>query len=159
MNDNAAMAGRRQPDHPSPAPGRAAVSTRLAPAWAALALSASLLAGCGPKTPGIEVQAPSNVNGGRPIYMLVRAIDPTTFTADSYHAVAAKVTATDDSVLRTEVIYPGTTPRFELTEPAKGQVAVYFFFTNPGGDWKMLLDKPLPKTVSVKLSKDRIKMP
>ena len=67
--------------------------------------------------------------------------------------------APDDSVVLTEVIYPGTLASFPLSVPAKGQIAVYFLFRSPTGDWKVLLDKALPEAPSIKLGKYQIQTP
>lgn len=123
---------------------------------AACAVAVLLLSGCAAKTPSLVVQAPGNVNGGRPVYMLMRTVEEAKFTVDSYGSVAARVSTPDDSVVRTEVIYPGTLSSFPLSSPAKGQLAVYFLFGSPTGDWKMLLDKQLPQAMSIKLGKDQI---
>lgn len=120
---------------------------------------AALLSGCGSKTPSLMVRAPKDVNGGKPVYMLVRSVEEANFTVDSYRSVAARVAAPDDSVVLTEVIYPGTLSSFPLNVPAKGQIAVYFLFRSPTGDWKVLLDKTLPEAPSIKLGKYQIETP
>lgn len=129
-------------------------TTRRIGVAAALVLALSALAGCG--KPSLRVEAPRTVNGGRPVYMLVRTVDQPKFAADSYGSVVARVASPDDSVVMTEVIYPGTQPSFSLKAPEKGQLAVYFFFRSPAGDWKMLLDNPLSRAVSIKLGDDHI---
>jgi hypothetical protein len=132
---------------------------RLGAAWIlALALLAPL-SGCSAKVPSLLVRAPKDVNGGKPVYMLVRAVEEASFGVDSYRSVAARVSAPDDSVVLTEVIYPGTLSSFPLSVPAKGQLAVYFLFRSPTGDWKVLLDKPLPAKPSIELSTYQIKNP
>jgi hypothetical protein len=126
---------------------------------AACVTMVALLSGCGAKTPNLMVRAPKYVNGGKPVYMLVRAVEEASFTVDSYRAVAARVATPDDSVVLTEVIYPGTLSSFPLSVPAKGQIAVYFLFRSPTGDWKVLLDKALPKEPSIKLGQYQIEPP
>lgn len=126
-------------------------------AWLALA---ALLVGCGSsqaKPPRLVVQAPRDVNDGKPVYMMLRAVDEATFAAESYQAVAAKVVTPDDSVLLAEAIYPSTSPSFEVTPPEKKALGVYFFFTRPGGPWRKLLTAPLPKETTIELERDRIK--
>jgi hypothetical protein len=127
--------------------------------WLLLLASLALLVGCGAKVPTLLVRAPRDVNGGKPVYMLVRAVEEASFSVDSYRSVAARVAAPDDSVVLTEVIYPGTLSSFPLSVPAKGQIAVYFLFRSPTGDWKVLLDKPLPAKPSIELSRYQIKSP
>ena len=68
---------------------------RLGAAWIfALALLA-LLSGCSAKAPNLLVRAPKDVNGGKPVYMLVRAVEEASFGVDSYRSVAARVSAPD----------------------------------------------------------------
>lgn len=127
-------------------------------ARAACVLSAAGLFGCssGAASTVITVKAPENANRGKPVYMLVRSVDDPTFTADSYGVMAPKVVAPDDTVLKVEVIYPGSSPVIEVTDPEKGDLGVYFFFTNPGSEWKTLVRRPFAETISIVLGEDSI---
>lgn len=107
----------------------------------------------------ITVDAPKTVNRGLPMQMVVRNVDGATFSAESYPAAAAKVVAPDESVLRSAVVYPGASLSVSLTPPEKGALAVYFFFLEPGAEWKLLLSRPFDKTVTIRLGRDRIESP
>ena len=107
----------------------------------------------------INVEAPRSVNGGLPMRMLVRNLDSATFVAESYPAAAAKVVTPDPTVLKSEVVYPGVNLSVSVTKPEKGELGVYFFFTTPGPEWKVLLSAPFDKTVIIKLGADRIQTP
>ena len=128
-----------------------------------LALGALLIAlsgGCSGTSPmKIKVTAPENANGGRPVYMLLRTVDDATFAADSYGGVAPKVVAPDATVLKYQVIYPSSAPVIEVTQPEKGDVGVYFFFTNPTAEWKTLVKRPFAHKIEIALGQNQIVQP
>src|SRR3954471_19229822 len=97
---------RRLDRDAAPLPGGALTRALFA---AVLALALGALTGCS-KEPSLMVKAPKTVNGGRPVYMSGRAVEQPKFAADSYGSVVARVAAPDDSVVMTQVIYPGTQP-------------------------------------------------
>lgn len=97
--------------------------------------------------PGLEA------NDGHLVYMVVRSVNEKQFIDETYAQVAAKVfPLTDDStLLGVHPINPGEKKEIEMTGPAKGPVAIYFMFTNPGPYWKTLLNTPLDKTYGIEL--------
>ena len=115
-----------------------------------------LLGGCGPATLSLSVKSPPGTNLGRPMYMLVRQVDPKEYANEAYSEVAAKVGAPDNTVLQTAVIYPGTIQRFQVKAPQAGAMAVSFLFTAPDGNWQLLLTPPTPTAVYFELSTSRI---
>ncbi|HZI16421.1 MAG TPA: hypothetical protein VE153_39010 [Myxococcus sp.] len=123
--------------------------------WATLGALA-LLTGCGPSKIALSVKSPPGTNLGRPMYMLVRQVDPKQYANEAYSEVAAKIGAPDKSVLQTAVIYPGTIQRFQVQAPKDGSVAVSFLFTAPDGNWQLLLSPPPPSAVDVELTVSRI---
>lgn len=119
------------------------------------ALSALLLGACAPSAINLNVKSPPGTNLGRPMYMLVRQVDPKQYANEAYSEVADKIGSPDDSVLQTAVIYPGTIQRFQVKPPKEGALAVSFLFTAPDGNWQMLLG-PQQNTVDVELTVSRI---
>ena len=119
-------------------------------------LSALLLGACAPSTINLNIKSPPGTNLGRPMYMLVRQVDPKEYANEAYSEVAAKVGDPDNTVLQTAVIYPGTIQRFKLKAPKEGAVAVSFLFTAPDGNWQLLLSPPTPSAVDIELSTSRI---
>jgi hypothetical protein len=115
-----------------------------------------LLGACGPSHLNLNVKSPPGTNLGRPMYMLVRQVDPKQYANEAYSEVAAKVGAPDDTVLQTSVIYPGTIQRFQVKAPKDGALAVSFLFTAPDGNWQLLLSPPAPSSVDVELTVSRI---
>jgi len=122
-----------------------------------MALSALLLGACAPSAISLSVKSPPGTNLGRPMYMLVRQVDPKAYGNEAYSEVADKVGAPDETVLHTSVIYPGTIQRFQVKAPKKdgGALAISFLFTAPDGNWQMLLG-PEQNTVDVELTVSRI---
>jgi len=125
-------------------------------AWA-LAVVGALLGGAGCKAKAkadsvapnpaklvlpIVVRPSADSNAGRPLYVVVRAIDEKRFIEDSYGAVAALVIEPDETVLATLVVFPGTNALqvLELAElPAV--IGVYCLFTDTHEDgWKVMLE-------------------
>ncbi len=120
------------------------------------ALSALLLGACAPSAINLNVKSPPGTNLGRPMYMLVRQVDPKQYANEAYSEVADKVGAPDTTVLQTAVIYPGTIQRFQVKTPKEGALAVSFLFTAPDGNWQLLLSPPAPTAVDVELTVSRI---
>jgi hypothetical protein len=115
-----------------------------------------LLSGCASSQVSLSIKSPPGTNLGRPMYMLVRQVDPKQYANEAYSEVAARVGAPDNTVLQTAVIYPGTIQRFVVKAPNEGAVAVSFLFTAPDGNWQLLLTPPLPPAVDVELTVSRI---
>jgi hypothetical protein len=124
--------------------------------WTLTALAALGLVACGPSRINLSVKSPVGTNMGRPLYMLVRQVDPKQYANEAYSEVAARVGAPDETVLQTSVIYPGTIQRFQVKAPEQGSVAVSFLFTAPDGNWQVLLSPPLARAVDVELTTSRI---
>ncbi len=127
-----------------------------------LALSLSLVvvsmvaAGCHLDTLFLTVRSPSDMNSGRPVRMLVRAVDQQQYVNETYQAVADKVVVKDESVLESAVIYPNVPLTARVKKPSSKSVGVYFFFTQPGPRWKTILEIPVPHTTEIKLGQSNI---
>jgi hypothetical protein len=111
--------------------------------------------GCNADTLMLSVKSPQDLNGGRPVRMLVRAIDQQDYVNEPYTAVADKVVAKDDSVLYSAVVYPRLPITTAIKKTGKS-MGVYFFFTAPGARWKTLLEMPLPRVAEIRLSASTI---
>lgn len=118
-------------------------------------LWATIEAGCG--NISITVRVPHDLNGERPVRMLVRAVDRNEFVGESYGQVADRVVNRDESVLLSAPIYPDIVHVAKIKKPSAKGVAVYFFFTEPGAQWKTLLETPLPSSAEIKLSTNSIR--
>ena len=113
--------------------------------------------GCGPSHLTVRVKAPSGVNQGRPLHMVVRTVDAKQYLTEYYADVAKRVVHPDDSVVRTLVVYPGTRAETRVKVPEDASLAVSFLFTTPDGAWQVLLDAPVPGEVDIELEESRIR--
>lgn len=121
-----------------------------------VAFGALLLGGCLPGSVTLSIKSPPGTNHGRPLYMLVRTVDPKQYSTEGYNEVASKVIDSDPAVLQKEVIYPGTFQNIKVKLPKDSAVAVSFLFTEPNGSWQMLLNEPVPSSVDIELLEGRI---
>jgi hypothetical protein len=113
--------------------------------------------GCGPGHLSVRVNAPPGANQGRPLQMVVRAVDAKQYLTESYADVAKQVVHPDDSVVETLVVYPGTRTETRVKVPEDASLAVSFLFTTPDGAWQVLLDAPFPGKVDIELEESRIR--
>ncbi|WP_438011799.1 hypothetical protein WME89_26055 [Sorangium sp. So ce321] len=131
-------------------------SARRARLREALLAGALLVTGCSSSQLTVSVRSTKDTNQRRPLYMLVRSVDAKTYLAEAYASAADKVITPDASVLDAQVVFPGVQRDVEVKKPGKTPVAVYFFFTNPTGRWKMLIEQPLPGRVDIQLGVNQV---
>ncbi|MEY4579205.1 MAG: hypothetical protein RL701_3908 [Pseudomonadota bacterium] len=107
----------------------------------------------------VSVQSAANMNDGKPLYLVVRAVSSSSFLSEGYDVVAQKVFSfpRDESILFRESIFPGNAAEFTIERPEDGDVAVYAFFTKPGDTWRVSLRKPIPTDVLIELGSNDIK--
>jgi hypothetical protein len=125
---------------------------------ACLAAFAPLLAGCAGNQVKLTIRSPEDLNENRPLYVLVRQVDPKTYVDETYQSVASKVMAPDDSVLGSAVLFPGSKAELEWQKTKKGVVAVYVLFTTPTGEWKAVLPES-EERVELALDANRMRPP
>ncbi|NOK23445.1 hypothetical protein, partial [Corallococcus carmarthensis] len=127
--------------------------------WAScIPLALCLLSACQPSTLHLSVKAPSGTNQGRPLYMLVRKVDPKQFAVESYGEVSARIFQPDADVLMSALIYPGTLQRLKVPLPDDdAPVAVSFLFTAPDGTWQQFVNTPTPGSLDIELLEGRIR--
>ncbi|MFP2911720.1 hypothetical protein ACLESD_43185 [Pyxidicoccus sp. 3LFB2] len=113
--------------------------------------------GCGPGHLTVRVQSPPGANEGRPLHMVVRAVDTQRYLTEFYADVANRVVHPDASVVRTLVVYPGVPVETRVEIPEKSPLAISFLFTTPDGAWQVLLDAPIPSRVDIELEEGRIR--
>ena len=120
----------------------------------------TVLASCGASDPVVRlrVDAASNVNDERSVYVLVRTVQESDFQMESYDEVAAQVVHPDESVVDMAVALPGVPLSFALkSPPAKKRVAVYAMFERPMcGAWRVLLPEKVPAFAKLRLDDGRL---
>jgi hypothetical protein len=136
-----------------------------------LGLAAILLdCGCGTsgtgKTPPepppiithIAIDAPSMTNRGTVLHLMLTTVDAKVSTGGSYDEEAARFVASpqDRSIVGTGVILPGGTLKIQASVPAEQPLALAFFFTEPGANWRVVVPPPIPSRVSVLLGADGV---
>ncbi|MCP3101816.1 hypothetical protein LZ198_23345 [Myxococcus sp. K15C18031901] len=126
------------------------------PGWLALVLAVGLSA-CAPTHLTVNVKSPPGTNQGRPLHMVVRAVDAQRYMTEFYADVAERVVHPDDSVVQTLVIYPGEKTQTRVKIPEEMPLAISFLFTTPDGAWQVLLDTPIPGRVDIELEESRIR--
>lgn len=132
--------------------------TRSSSPLSVVVLLAALALGPGcVRTVRIQVSSSQDTNSGQILYMMVRATNDQALIEEDYTTAADRMfnSAQDESVQSVQAILPGTPVFLSVPRPAQERLALYFFFTDPGPNWKVPLDPPLPAEVQVELgSKD-----
>jgi len=128
-------------------------------AWLWLATFVVLLfaSGCASST-RVYVKSTDQTNDGNTLYMMVRSTEGRGVATESYQDAAAKLFADppDPSVVASQPIFPGNTATVTLPDTVTKDVAIYFFFTNPGPSWRVPLRQPLPAEVYIELGQHQI---
>jgi hypothetical protein len=104
----------------------------------------------------IAVESTQKTNDGRPLHVVVRAVDRATWAADSYASIADLVSRKDESVQTTFVVFPGHEAEARLQVSTRKPIAVYFLFTQPGKPWRKLIDAPLARRIELRLASSSI---
>lgn len=113
----------------------------------------AMLAGCSHAPPApdperiLTFRSHATVNGARPLYVLVRAVDEGAFMQEDYKAVALKAAppAKDEKLRGLRFAWPGHDEVVVVQVADDEAFAVYALFTEPGEPWKVLLSPPHTK--------------
>lgn len=127
----------------------------------AMLLFAGGFHGCGPKAVPKEyvtfyVDPDASVNDQRPVYMVIRKVNKKNFLTENYDYIADMVYAEppDESLLAWHILMPGQSEKIPVIKPEKLSIGVYVLFTQPGENWKMLLEKPLKSEYKINIKKN-----
>ena len=123
----------------------------------ALAAAAVCVLGCA-STTRVHVKSSQRTNEGNTLYMMVRDATGKPIVSESYNEVAAKLFTDppDPSVVHVEPIFPGNTVSFSIEDADEKDIFIYFFYTDPGENWRLPLRKPLPAEVFIDLGQYQI---
>ncbi len=94
-----------------------------------------------PKTV-LEIVSDETCNGGMPVYVFVKEVEKGEFLIHNYPDIVKEAAPfSEKHTAFSQVILPGRKCQLEITRqnPEK-LLGVYFLFTNPGEDWKLLTD-------------------
>jgi hypothetical protein len=119
--------------------------------------------GCGNKhvpTPQMTftIELDEKTNQGQPFYIVFRSVSEQQFVTEGYQDVAGMVFANppNQSVLGTQVVLPGKEYEIEVEKPLRDSLGVYGLYTEPKGEWKVILSKPLSDAYVIEFEKNRI---
>jgi hypothetical protein len=126
--------------------------------FAALVLLLGLAPGCSTSQISVYVDSSPETNEGRPLYMVVRAVEASKFATDTYESISRSVFArpADDTIIRADVIYPGAEREVIVEKPVDVPLSIYFLFTDPGDRWKTRVLQPVPDDVEILLGENEI---
>jgi len=136
------------------------------PLFPVLAAVLALGSGCA-NTLRIHVESTKETNKGQILYMMVRSTDgDVSGLNEGYEQAASRVFATaaavaadpsDKSDKKVQAILPGKPITFSMPRPEQKQLALYFFFSEPGAHWMTPIDPPMPSEIYVTLGTHSIK--
>ena len=107
----------------------------------------------------VEIDSRQGTNHGNVLHMMLRQLDQKAMgVVESYEQAASFVVAPvrDESVLTIQPVFPGKRLTLAVTGDSKKKLVAYFFFTNPGQNWRVELPRPLPSRVSIALGNDQV---
>lgn len=121
------------------------------------------IGGCGKKRippPQITftINSSEDTNQGRLFYVAIRSVNSNQFMVETYQGAASMIYTDppDTSVLARQVILPGEKQKIKVVKPDQNQVGLYFFFTDPGDPWRVMIEQPLEDKYKIALDKNRI---
>jgi hypothetical protein len=119
---------------------------------------AAALTGCAASSMRVYVESTGLTNGGKPMYMMISEAGGKTTVAEQYQAAAARLFATppDPAMIESQPIFPGSPASLTLDDVADKTIVIYFFFTDPGQNWRVPLQRPLPAEVFITLGQDEV---
>lgn len=123
---------------------------------AAVALFSALSIGCASST-RIYVRSSDQTNDGNTLYMMVKNVDGKPVVSEHYADVARTLFTDppDPAIIVSQPVFPGNTVTITLENTEK-EVVIYFFYTDPGSNWRVPLRKPLPAEVFIELGQHQI---
>ena len=104
------------------------------------------------------MKSTERTNDGNTLYMAVRTVDAKpSLTGERYQEAASKLFTDppDPSILNNQPIFPGNTVTVAVDDMDKDLI-LYFFYTNPGPNWRVPLHRPLPAEVYIDLGQHQI---
>ncbi len=129
----------------------------------AILVISTFIGGCGKKRippPQITFTIKSNeeTNQGRLFYVAIRSVNSNQFLIETYQGAASMIYTDppDPSILARRVILPGEKQKIKVVKPDQNQVGLYFFFTDPGDPWRVMIEQPLDDKYKIALDKNRI---
>jgi len=129
-----------------------------------LLLVMGCLHGCGKSTTVKKEQTIFNIipdfriNDERPVYVVIRKVNRMDFLIDNYDCISDMVYANspNESLLAWRMLMPGKKEKIQVIKPDKSDIGVYVLFTNPGENWKLILEAPLKPEYQIKVKNNEL---
>ncbi|MEE2902065.1 MAG: hypothetical protein VYC39_07025 [Myxococcota bacterium] len=111
------------------------------------------------RTMQLGISSTKSSNSGRPFYVMVRKADEKTYISEDYKAVSNKLFSypKDKSIIERKVIIPGQFVEMSIKKPAEVDIAIYFFFTDYGENWRLSVNQPFYSQMLIDLGSNQIK--
>ncbi len=124
-----------------------------------LLLSLLVLSGCYPGYLRLTLVSDASTNEGRPLRVLVRAVDEQQQRSESHASVSALVISPDATVLRSVLIDPqaGRSRSVWIKHDKEKPLGLYFLYTTPAASWKMLVAPLLPWRMTIPLGRSGVR--
>jgi predicted component of type VI protein secretion system len=125
-------------------------------------LSLCLLTGCAsrstPETVTFQIKTTEKTNQGIPLYALVKSTDFSHFLSDDYRKIAhQKMIAEADPTCHLACLIPGETKTIRVEKKDDKPIAIYFIFTQPGEEWKYMINEEKVQHAKILLGEKEIK--
>jgi hypothetical protein len=107
----------------------------------------------------VVIQAGRHTNSGKILHMMLRRVEAKSGPlAESYEETAKMIVAPsrDESVIAVRPLFPGQAAKLDVESTGDERVIAYFFFTNPGENWRIELPRPLPAQVTLELGQNQV---
>jgi len=134
----------------------------------AFMLAASVFACGSGKTAGNTSPSPSQMtvfvrpdgqaNGGRVFYLVVKEVDESQLSKETYEKVEAMVPQgdLDSDVLGIYAVVPGQELKIVLRKPPYLSTGFYLLLTEPEDRWRVLVRQPIGNKYNLWIGKDRV---
>lgn len=91
----------------------------------------------------LEIKTEVDANRGTPFYLLVKEVEKGEFLKQDYQDIVKEAFPSNEKSppFPPHVILPGKNYTLEIVRKQEGKLlALYFLYTQPGQDWKLLVD-------------------
>ncbi|OPY12880.1 MAG: hypothetical protein A4E70_01871 [Syntrophus sp. PtaU1.Bin005] len=106
----------------------------------------------------LDIAADALANEERLAYVVIRRVNKMEFLIDQYETISDMAFARkpNESILAVKMILPGQKQQIKVIKPGKEDIGVYVLFTNPGENWKVILEGPLKKEYRINVKKNEV---
>jgi predicted component of type VI protein secretion system len=107
-----------------------------------------------------RVTSRPDTNDGRAVHAVISSVSPQQFLTDSYETIADRAYSNPPSegIIRVFPVIPGEITTVKVPRERVNSVGVYFLFSKPGEQWKMLLSQPVKTGYNFDLDKDTVEL-